>query len=98
MADSRRRRTRHGDHRHLSGSPDGEQRRLRESLANKQLEELERLYATAPIGLGFLDTELRYIRVNERLAQINGVSAQSHVGRRLADIVPEVAAAIESVI
>src|SRR5947209_1959939 len=34
--------------------------RLRQSLANEQLEELERLYSTAPIGLGFLDTDLRY--------------------------------------
>ena len=45
--------------------------RLRQSLANEQLQELERFYATAPIGLGFLDTDLRYVRVNERLAQIN---------------------------
>jgi PAS domain S-box-containing protein len=63
------------------GVIEGEQRRLRESLANKQLEELERLYATAPIGLGFLDTELRYVRVNERLAQIDGSTVQAHIGR-----------------
>jgi PAS domain S-box-containing protein len=29
---------------------------FRQSLANKQLEELARIYATAPIGLGFVDT------------------------------------------
>jgi PAS domain S-box-containing protein len=81
----------------IYGEIDGEQLRLRESLANKQLEELERLYATAPIGLGFLDTELRYVRVNERLAQINGATVQAHIGRRLSDIVPEFAASLESV-
>jgi PAS domain S-box-containing protein len=81
----------------IYGVIEGEQRRLRESLANKQLEELERLYATAPIGLGFLDTELRYVRVNERLAQIDGASVQAHIGRPLADIVPEVAASLEGV-
>jgi PAS domain S-box-containing protein len=36
--------------------------RFRQSLAKKQLEEVARLYATAPIGLGFLDTELRFVR------------------------------------
>src|SRR5215472_9988166 len=55
----------------IYGDIGGEQLRLRQSLARKQLEEIERLYATAPVGLGFLDTELRFVRVNERLAQIN---------------------------
>ena len=73
------------------------QLRLRQSLANKQLEELERLYSTAPVGLGFLDTELRYVRVNERLAQIDGLSAEAHVGKRLAEVVPEVAAQVEGI-
>jgi PAS domain S-box-containing protein len=74
-----------------------EKLRFRQLLAGKQLEELERLYATAPVGLGFLDTELRFVRVNERLAQIDGATVQAHIGRRLSDIVPEVAASVESV-
>jgi PAS domain S-box-containing protein len=72
-----------------------EEMRFQRSLAGKQLEEMERLYATAPIGLGFFDTDLRVVRVNERLAQIDGLAAEAHVGRRLADVVPEVAAAME---
>ena len=71
--------------------------RLQRALAKEQLEELERLYATAPIGLGFLDTDLRFVRVNERLAQIDGLAAQAHIGRRLADVVPEVAESLESI-
>jgi PAS domain S-box-containing protein len=71
--------------------------RFQQSLAKKQLEEIERLYATAPIGLGFLDTELRFVRVNERLAQMDGLSADAHIGRRLADMVPEVAASMEGI-
>src|SRR5215475_906001 len=74
-----------------------EELRFRQSLANKQLEELERIYATAPIGLGFLDTELRFVRVNERLAQIDGLTAEAHIGRQLADVVPEVAESLESI-
>jgi PAS domain S-box-containing protein len=74
-----------------------EQLRFRQSLANQQLEELERLYATAPIGLAFFDTDLRYVRVNERLAQIDGLPVEAHIGMRLADVVPEVAATMEVV-
>jgi PAS domain S-box-containing protein len=71
--------------------------RVRQSLAKKQLEEVSRLYATAPIGLGFLDTDLRFVRVNERLAQIDGLAAEAHSGRRLADVVPEAAASLEGI-
>jgi PAS domain S-box-containing protein len=74
-----------------------EELRLRRSIAEKQLEEIERLYATAPIGLCFLDADLRFVRVNERLAQIDGLAAEAHVGRRLAEVVPEVAASLEGI-
>jgi PAS domain S-box-containing protein len=74
-----------------------EELRVQRFLANQQLEELERLYVTAPIGLGFLDTDLRFIRVNERMAQIDGMSAEAHVGKRLAEVAPEVAALVEGI-
>jgi PAS domain S-box-containing protein len=74
-----------------------EELRHRRSLAEKQLAEIERLYATAPIGLCFLDRDLRFVRVNERLAQIDGVAPEAHVGRRMAEVVPEVAASMESI-
>jgi len=74
-----------------------EELRFRQSLAQKQLEEVARLYATAPIGLGFLDAKLRFVRVNERLAQIDGLAAEAHVGRRLADVVPQAAASLERI-
>ena len=74
-----------------------EELRFRRVLAEKQLEEIDRLYATAPIGLCFLDKDLRFVRVNERLAQIDGLSADAHVGRRLAEVVPEVAASMEDI-
>ena len=74
-----------------------EERRFPESLAKKKLEEVARLYATAPIGLGFLDKELRFVRVNERLAQIDGLAAEAHIGRLLSDVVPEAAASLEGI-
>src|SRR3954469_2568390 len=52
---------------------------------------LDTLIDQAPIGVGFLDREGRYVRVNEALAAMNGVSVADHVGRTVADIVPHVA-------
>jgi PAS domain S-box-containing protein len=39
----------------------------------------------APVGLGIVDRELRFLHVNSRLAAISGVSAHDHVGRGLRD-------------
>jgi serine phosphatase RsbU (regulator of sigma subunit) len=47
---------------------------------------LEALYAHAPVGLGYLDGDLRYRRVNARLAAINGRSVEDHLGRRPAEL------------
>jgi PAS domain S-box-containing protein len=48
----------------------------------------ERLVSQSPIGLGLLDTNLRYLLVNPALQRINGVSAADHVGRHPHDILP----------
>ncbi|XXF77533.1 PAS domain-containing protein [Myxococcaceae bacterium GXIMD 01537] len=55
--------------------------RLADEERARHLAQLDVLYRTAPIGLGFLDTHLRYVRVNDVLARMNGVSAEEHVGR-----------------
>src|SRR4051794_33640762 len=49
---------------------------------------LETLFDTAPIGLGFWDTELRFVRLNQRLADINGFSIEAHLGRTLLELLP----------
>src|SRR6185437_5447500 len=36
----------------------------------------------------FLDTQLRYVRINERLAAMDGVAAEAHLGRDLRETVP----------
>ncbi|MEG4505895.1 PAS domain-containing protein [Microcoleus sp. F6_B4] len=61
----------------------------------QQLAEIEAIYASAPIGLCFIDTELRFVRLNDRLAEINGVSAAAHIGKTLREILPEMADDLE---
>ena len=43
---------------------------------------LDALFDQAPIGLGFWDRELRYVRLNAALAEMNGVPREAHIGRR----------------
>lgn len=54
-------------------------------------EDFELLFDTAPVGLAVLDANLRYVFCNKALAVMNGVPAQAHIGRSMAEIVPEVA-------
>lgn len=56
---------------------------------------LDTLFASAPVGLAFLDRELRFVRVNAALAKINGRPAADHIGRRMSDILPQLAPMIE---
>ncbi len=53
--------------------------------------ELMHLYDTAPIGIGLIDIDLRYVRVNELLAKINGVPKEDHIGRTVRDVIPGIA-------
>jgi len=61
---------------------------------SEQADELERLYATAPVGLCYFDTDLRYLYVNEWLACINGVSVQAHLGKTIDEVLKDVAAGV----
>jgi PAS domain S-box-containing protein len=56
---------------------------------------LDTLYATAPVGLAFVDTNLRYVRLNATLAEVNGLPIAAHLGHTPAEILPELAPTIE---
>ena len=43
---------------------------------------LDAVFECAPIGLAFVDRDLRFRRINTRLAQMNGLPAAEHLGRR----------------
>jgi PAS domain S-box-containing protein len=50
---------------------------------------LDVVFERAPIGLALLGTDVRYVRVNDRLAEINGVPAGEHVGHTIPDLFPD---------
>lgn len=52
---------------------------------------VEALFDAAQIGLGLVDLELRYVRVNDALAAMNGVPAAAHEGRTIAEVLPALA-------
>ncbi|WP_073559195.1 ATP-binding protein [Archangium sp. Cb G35] len=59
---------------------------------------LDSLLASVPASLALLDTELRYLRVNEALAASNGVSVEAHVGRTPGEVIPDRAPLVEALL
>jgi PAS domain S-box-containing protein len=55
---------------------------------------LDALFASAPIGLAYFDRDLRFVRVNDALAAMNGVPAARHIGHTLAEVVPDIDPAV----
>ena len=60
---------------------------MAESRANALL---DTLFETAPVGLGFLDPDLRFVRVNRTLASLNRLPVTEHIGRAWADVWPPI--------
>jgi PAS domain S-box-containing protein len=61
--------------------------RLREEDEVKaSLALLDALYATAPVGLGFVDSDLRFRRVNQQLAAFSRTPVTAHIGRTLIEV------------
>ncbi|MEM7687503.1 MAG: chemotaxis protein CheB [Pseudomonadota bacterium] len=68
-----------------------------QETANKlarQYAELESLYDATPVGLSLVDKDMRYVRINERLAEINGIPAVDHIGRSQSELLPDIDADI----
>ncbi len=47
---------------------------------------LDSLFETTPIGLVMLDEELRYVHLNQALADMDGLPIEQHLGRRMEEI------------
>ncbi len=62
--------------------------RRSEQEARTRLAEIEQIYKYAPVGLSLMDREYRYRRINDRLAAINGLPAEQHIGRTIGEVVP----------
>ena len=55
----------------------------------QRLAQLQAVYDGAPVGLAFLDQQLRYVNLNQRLADMNGAKIEDHLGRPVAEVIPD---------
>ncbi|WP_223641323.1 ATP-binding protein [Corallococcus sp. EGB] len=55
--------------------------------AERSLALLDSLLDAAPVGIAFLDPDLRYLRINGMLARLNNKAVEAHRGRTLREMV-----------
>ncbi|WP_413172629.1 diguanylate cyclase domain-containing protein [Anabaena azotica] len=81
---------------------------LEKTLANLELKVRERtaalrqseaqldgFFSSASIGMSIIDRQLKYVRINEILAEINGKTVVEHLGKSIKEILPQMAPKIE---
>ena len=66
-----------------------------DQLPGQRLAQLTAIYDGVPVGLAFLDTNLRYVNVNSTLAAMHGVPLSEHFGLTVGEIAPEVFPLVE---
>jgi PAS domain S-box-containing protein len=58
---------------------------------------METLAASAPFGFAFVDRDCRIVRINDMLAEMAGGAPEAHIGRTVAEVLPDVWAQMKSV-
>ena len=66
--------------------------------AYERLSEVEQIYRTSPMAMALIGRDKRYIRVNERLAELNGEPLDRHIGATISEIIPDVAEHTEKLV
>lgn len=74
-----------------------EYRRLQSEVALRE-RQLNSFFAGATAGLALLDKDLRYIQINETLADMHGIPAKEHIGRTVREIVPDLVSVVEPIL
>jgi PAS domain S-box-containing protein len=57
--------------------------------------QLNAYFNGSPAGMGMVDPQLRYLKVNQRLADITGLPVSEHYGKTIREIVPQLADILE---
>jgi PAS domain S-box-containing protein len=78
-------------HRHVA-----EEMRDNQRVANERLALIDTIYASAPVGLCFVDRDLRYVSINNAFADMYGHPTAFYLGKAVREAVPEIADEIEA--
>jgi two-component system sensor histidine kinase/response regulator len=70
-------------------------RKQAEDAIREREAQLNAYFNASPIGMAMVDPELRYVKVNQRVAEITGVPLEAHIGKTVRETVPQLADVLE---
>lgn len=59
---------------------------------------LSGFFDASPAGMAIFDSALRYLQINQTLAEINGPSIQEHLGKTVREVLPKLAPTVEPIL
>ncbi|WP_293148995.1 MULTISPECIES: PAS domain S-box protein [unclassified Microcoleus] len=71
-----------------------DRKKLEQELAQRQAL-FDSFLQEAPAGFCIFDSQLRYVQINQFLAEINSLSPAEHIGKTFREILPEIAPMVE---
>lgn len=98
------------DHRRLVLDPSGErveiagvmtditERQRLQAEVRLRDQRLNAFFSGAAVGMALLDKDLRFVQINDTLAEMNGVPQKDHLGRTVSEILPDIAPTVEPLI
>jgi PAS domain S-box-containing protein len=72
-----------------------DERKKAEEAARESEAQLDAYFSASPTGMGMVDPQLRYLKVNQPLADITGQPVKEHAGKTIREIVPQLAYILE---
>src|ERR1041384_1297425 len=48
-------------------------------------------------GMAIVDTQLRYVQIDEALARLNGLPVEAHIGKTVHEVLPQLASVVEPI-
>jgi PAS domain S-box-containing protein len=86
----------HGHAKRIAGFADDitERKRLEQAVTVRE-QQLASFFRSATAGLALLDEDLRFLQINETLAEMNGRPVLEHIGRTIREVLPELAPTLE---
>ena len=94
MAVSRRPGAHPGDQESPGDEPAASQSPGVDDTFRQRAAELEAIYATLPVGVSLHDRQHRFLRINHKLAELNGLSPEEHLGKTKLELFPQIEAAV----
>ncbi|MDM9586185.1 PAS domain S-box protein [Nostoc sp. GT001] len=73
-----------------------ERKTLEQELALREAR-LNAFFSSAPVGMNIVDNQLRFVQINQLLAEINGLPQQDHIGKTIHEVLPDIAPVVEPI-